>query len=332
MLEPMTTTAAAVIPRFDLSLALSGDPVARAELAGRIDEACREIGFFTIVGHGIDQALIEDVRRLTGEFFELPDEQKARYVSLSGNEFRGWSVREAAAATADGAASVRVREQLEMSRFDSAADVAAAGYDDEWVQRAEPNLWPDEPAGLADAWKRYHRAVDDLGTELLALMAQALGLPDGYLERHFRRHPSYLACNLYLTPDVTFEGHRFGAHTDVGSLTIVYQDDGPAGIEVKDRSGRWTPIDHEPGSFIVNLGDLMAKWTNDRWVATEHRVRNPEPGEVRTRISIPYFQHPDFDALIECLPGCGSEDDPPRYPAVLAGNWATHRFDTYEKV
>ncbi|UDY37864.1 isopenicillin N synthase family dioxygenase [Dermatobacter hominis] len=328
----MTTATAPVIPRLDLSLALGGDPVARSALARQIDEACRDIGFFTITGHGIDQQLIDDVRRSTAEFFAQPDEYKARFASVTGNEFRGWSVRDAATTADDGGRPVRVREQVEMSRFDSPEDVAAAGYDDEWVRRAEPNVWPERPAGLAEAWKRYHEAVDDLGMALLSLMALALDLPEGHLESRFRRHPSYLACNLYLTPDAEFEGHRFGAHTDIGSLTIVYQDDGPAGIEVLDRSGRWTPIDHEPGAFIVNLGDLMAKWTNDRWVATEHRVRNPEPGEQRTRISIPYFQHPDFDALIECLPGCSDEDDPPRYPAVLAGNWATHRFDTYEKV
>jgi isopenicillin N synthase-like dioxygenase len=328
----MTTAAAPAIPRLDLSAALAGDPDARAELARRIDEVCRDIGFFTITGHGIDQAVIDDVRSLTAEFFAQPDEYKARYASVTGNEFRGWSVRDAMAVTPEGPAPVRVREQMEMCRFDSPADVAAAGYDAEWVERAEPNLWPDRPVGLEAAWKRYHAAVDDLGLALLSLMDLALGLPEGYLEVRFRRHPSYLACNWYLTPDVEFEGHRFGEHTDVGSLTIVYQDDGPAGIEVLDRAGRWVPIDHEPGAFVVNLGDLMAKWTNDRWVATEHRVRNPEPGERRTRISIPYFQHPDYDALIECLPGCSDAAHPPRYPAVLAGNWATYRFDTYEKV
>lgn len=102
MLVPMTIATAPAVPRFDLAPVLAGDSRARAELVAAIDRACREIGFFTITGHGIDAGLIEEVRRLTSQFFALPDAVKARYASVTGNEFRGWSVRDAVSSAADG--------------------------------------------------------------------------------------------------------------------------------------------------------------------------------------------------------------------------------------
>lgn len=317
-----------IVPVIDLAPAFSGDPVARATVVREIDEVSREIGFFVIAGHGVDPELVDAVRRTGLDFFALPEDEKQKYVSAVGTDFRGWSHRELD--HPDG--PVRVREQLEMSSFDSPEDILAAGFDQEWADKGEPNVWPETPADLETVWKAYYAAMDALGGRILSLMAEALGLEDTYFDDKFDRQASYLACNRYFAPQVELDGLRFGAHTDIGSLTILYQDDGPAGIEVLDRLGRWCPIDHTPGTFVVNLGDLLAKWTNDRWVATQHRVRNPEIGERRERVSIPYFQHPNYDTLIECLPGCASDENPPRYPSVLAGNWTEYRFGSYDNV
>lgn len=313
-----------VIPVIDLADALAGDPAARAATAAEIDAVCREIGFFLISGHGVPEELVAAVQATTKAFFALPDDAKAPYASAK-TAFRGWSHRDAPSPVGP----VRVREQFEVSRFDTPEEILAAGFDQTWADQGEANNWPREVAAMRDAWKAYYGAVDELGNELLSLMAEALGLPSDWFVDKFDRQASYLACNQYPVPPVALEGDglRFAAHTDVGSLTILHQDDGPGGVEVLDRLGRWCPIAARPGTYVVNLGDLLAKWTNDHWVATQHRVRDPGPEADRPRMSIPYFQHPNFDALIECLPSCTSDDEPARYPAVLAGNWTTYRFD-----
>ncbi len=113
---------------------------------------------------------------------------------------------------------------------------------------------------------------------------------------------------------------RTGAHTDFGILTIVYQDDAPGGLEVQRRDGSWTGIKPVPGSFVVNLGDIMAQWTNDVWVSSMHRVGLP-PAELAAssrRLSLVYFFHPNYDAVIECMPTCASPERPPKYPPTVA--------------
>ena len=123
---------------------------------------------------------------------------------------------------------------------------------------------------------------------------------------------------------------RRAPHTDFGSLTILYQGGGHNGLEVLDVDRRWVAIPAMPDTFVVNLGDLMARWTNDRWVATPHRVVNP-PREVaaQSRVSIPFFQHPHPDARIECIPTCVSAEQPCRYEPIRAGDWKHHRMSTY---
>lgn len=316
-----------LVPLIDISGALAGEPSERSTVASQIDQACRLSGFFCVSGHGVDPELVDGLVATSKEFFDQPDEQKARYASPTGNAFRGWSDRRIEGP----AGAVRAREHVEMSRFDSADELAAAGYSQEWIERAEPNVWPLTPPGFEAAWKAYFRAMDALGLQVLSLMAEALGLPSDWFDDKFDRQSSYLACNHYpATGDRVEPGTvRFDRHTDIGSLTLLYQDDGPGALQVLDRTDRWCDVPFRPGTYIVNLGDLMAKWTNDRWVATPHQVLAPPASETRARFSVPYFQHPNYDALIECIPSCLEEGQTPRYPAVVAGDWATYRFETY---
>jgi isopenicillin N synthase-like dioxygenase len=317
-----------IVPVIDVADALGGDPAARRRVAEQVDEACREIGFFCISGHGVDPALLARVVEVSDFFFSQPEPVKQRFESPVGNRYRGWSVRHLEGS----AGPVPVREHVELSRYDTAADLERAGYGPEWIEQFEPNIWPSIPEDLEEVWKAYFAVMDDLGVALLSLMAEALRLPREWFADKFDRQSSYLSVNRYPAPGELLEGDgvRFTQHTDIGSLTLLYQDDGPGPLQVLDRRGRWCDVPYRPGTYIVNLGDLLAKWTNDRWVATPHRVLTPPPEETRSRISVPYFQHPNFDALIECLPTCREAEAEPRYPAVLAGNWAEYRFQTYD--
>ena len=112
---------------------------------------------------------------------------------------------------------------------------------------------------------------------------------------------------------------RAGAHTDFGSFTMLMTDDAPGGLEVLHRNGSWMKVPHVPGALVVNIGDLMAQWTNDRWVSTMHRVVTPPVGPDTSRLSIVYFHQPNYDALIETLPTCCDADNPSRYDPVTSG-------------
>ena len=139
------------------------------------------------------------------------------------------------------------------------------------------------------------------------------------IHRHFSTMPAndYPALDYQPLPDQL----RCGEHSDFGSLTILAVGDGESGLEVKTRDGNWTATTSERGHFIVNIGDMMQRWTNDRWRSNLHRVVNPSCGSGRTarRMSIGYFLHPNYDAQIECLPSCCDDANPARYEPVLAG-------------
>jgi isopenicillin N synthase-like dioxygenase len=115
---------------------------------------------------------------------------------------------------------------------------------------------------------------------------------------------------------------RNDAHTDFGTVTVLYQDDAPGGLQVQHRDGRWLDVPPVPGSFVVNLGRLMTLWTNDRWASTVHRVVNPPPDQSHLdRISIAFFHQPNPDAAIACIPTCADADNPPRHAPVRSGNY-----------
>jgi isopenicillin N synthase-like dioxygenase len=303
------------VPVIDISGFLAGTAQS-LDVVSAIGAACERVGFVVITGHGIPAELVERMYDVSNEFFALPDEDKAHWVSPTGNFYRGYQPGS-------------LRENLEVGRFDDADEVRSAGYGPEWASTYEPNIWPMEPVDLRAIWREYYGAMEQLAARVMELFALALDLPAGWFSDKFDHHTSYLSANRYRPQAVEPPPGelRINAHTDIGSLTILYQDGAPGGLQVLDRGERWCDVPAVAGSFVINLGDMLAKWTNDRWVATPHRVVNP-PREFATaqRISIPYFQHPNFDALIECIPSCTSPDNPPKYRSVLGGNWAKYRM------
>ena len=121
---------------------------------------------------------------------------------------------------------------------------------------------------------------------------------------------------------------RPGAHSDYGVLTILRTDDAPGGLQVRTRDGRWSGVPHIPSSFVINIGDAMMRWTNDRWISTRHRVVNPpvNPGQPTRRQSIAYFHNPGRDTVLECLPPFREEGVSPKYPPISYGEYAGLRY------
>jgi isopenicillin N synthase-like dioxygenase len=313
------------IPVIDIAPFASGNESAKARVVADVADACQSTGFLVVTGHGVPAALTAEMYELTAAFFALPLAEKERCTPVGWDRFCGFASVETGRRP-NGRADLK--EMFHANRFDSPEQAVAAGYSVEVAAAQAPNLWPTQPAGFEDGWKRYYTAMADLAGRLTRIFAAALGLPEDWFADKLDNHLSNLAANWYPPqPEPPKAGDiRAGAHIDFSVLTILYQDDAPGGLEVRDHSGEWRPVAPLADSYVINLGDLMNRWTNDRWRATLHRVVNPPRAQAdRGRISIPYFQMPNWDARIECAPTCLPADGVPNYPAVVAGPHAEQR-------
>jgi isopenicillin N synthase-like dioxygenase len=324
--EPQST-----IPLIDLGRHRGSHP--DPAVAKPFGQACSDIGFMLIAGHDIDSGLITDMVSTSREFFSLPTETKRtrRYAgdvqaAHPANKFRGYIAGYTTAETAEDDL-----EAFQVSWHEDEQEMITAGYGPEFAGGYAPNLWPDTPEAFRDVWRRYFAETRALGDYLLELASLALDLPLDWFVSKFRRQNSVLLTNHY--PEQQWDpgrsaGQRLHEHTDYGAFTILYQEHSSGGLDVQLKDGTWTRVPYVPGTFVVNLGDLMAKWTNDRWVATLHRVGYPQLGELsKDRISIPYFQHPNLDTLIETIPTCIPDGELSRHRPVLWRDWGIKRVD-----
>jgi isopenicillin N synthase-like dioxygenase len=300
------TVAFDLVPLVDLC----GRP---SDVAAQIAQANETIGFLVVTGHEIDANLIAEMQDVTERFFDLPLEAKLAWCQPRPEISRGYLPPQSRslAYSRDTAAPPDLVEYFAMGWLGTPAN-------DEFHHA---NLWPDRPAHMQLVWTTYYRALERLANDLLSFFALALELPADHFEPTCRRHCSVLFANCY--PPIEAEPQpgqlRLGPHSDYGSLTILYRDETPGGLQVSHK-GRWENVPDMPGTYVVNIGDLMARWTNDRWVSTLHRVANPPAwaGSER-RLSIPFFHQPDPEALIECLPTCQGPGNPARYEPITSG-------------
>ena len=193
-----------------------------------------------------------------------------------------------------------------------------------------PNLWPERPAELRGLYEDYFRTMGALAEELMAIFALALDLPEGFFADKVDRHISRLRVRNYPAPAVPPQPGqlRAGAHADYGSLTILRTEDKPGGLQVLNRAGEWVDVPIAPDSFIINIGELMARWTNERWKATLHRVVNPPAAQASAsrRLSLVFFHNPNYDAPVAALPGTVPAGEAPKYPATTSGEHLRAQF------
>jgi isopenicillin N synthase-like dioxygenase len=302
----MLAAAPENIPIIDLSHAFGGGAGARRDIAEQIDRACRDIGFFQITGHGVAPELVADLRRVGFGFFDLPEAEKLDYEAGLDSNFAGY-VRD---------------EALSYRRGDASPPDLKESYTAYPPGRGSDVPWTVPVPGFEGAMTAYFLAMDGLAAEMMRLFAIGLGLPERYFDPTIDQSLSALRVLHY--PRLVHEPRpgqlRAGAHTDFGSLTLLLTDDAPGGLQVLAKSGAWIDVPHVPGGFVVNIGDLMAQWTNDRWVSTMHRVVTPAVGSASRRLSAAFFHQPNDDALITPLPTCKQEGEPDRYPPVTSGD------------
>lgn len=311
------------VPVIDIGPYFEGDPAARRAVARRIGDACESIGFFAIAGHPVPQALIDRTFATAAAFFDLPQEAKNRARPDNSASARGYHRlgTKNLAKTLGYDNPPDLREQFYIGPLTDRS-AAFSQYPDAAFLYA-PNIWPEAPADYRPVMSEYYRTLEELARDLMRLFALALDLPETFFDDKIDRHFATLPANDYpaLDYDPLPDQLRCGEHSDFGSLTILAVSGGTSGLEVRTRAGEWVPATTGAGQFIVNIGDMMQRWTNDRWISNLHRVVNPPRVEGRSgrRQSIGYFLHPNYDAEIACLPGCAGADNPQRYPPVLAG-------------
>jgi isopenicillin N synthase-like dioxygenase len=279
---------------------ISGD---RPRVIDAVGRACSEIGFLIVVGHGVPEELVAATAAAARAFFDLPDEEKL--------------------ALADGQPTLGLPAYRPLRSERLAASLGQATPGDlkeslDWGPAVPGFGWPERPPKLRAVFEDYYAALSGLGERLRRLFALALELDEDWFEEKFRDHSSSMRVINYPAPEADPEPDqlRAGAHTDYGCMTILRTEDAPGGLQVQTRVGEWSDVHAVPGSFVVNLGDMMGRWTNDRWTATLHRVVVPPPDRRAgsRRQTIVFFHDPRPDAVIDCIPGCGE----PRYEPVTA--------------
>ena len=311
------------IPVIDIAPFTSGDPAVRGAVIQAVANACEHVGFLIISGHGINPVLLDQAFAVSRDFFDLPVEQKLRARPMGEVAPRGYAAMasKGLAGTLGVEAPKDLREQFMLGTSKSMPGGAQSYPHAAGCYAA--NVWPEEPAGYRAIFTELYAEMERLADRLMRIFALGLGLPEGYFQDKLDHHFSVLGSNHYPRLTVAPEPGqlRTGAHTDFGSLTILCPTAGPGGLQVHMEDGSWREVQPLEGTLIINIGDMMARWTNDRWRSTLHRVVNPTDAEagMSRRQSIAYFCHPNYDAQISCLDGCADADHPVRYEPILAG-------------
>jgi len=314
------------IPVIDLEPALHGSAAERLAVARRIDAVCTDTGFFTIRGHGVKLDLIDALRGKAKTFFNLPLQQKLLSQPPQVATPRGYRALGFESLAQGNALETPpdLKEYYHFGREQWPGDTYFTS--DEGKRYFIPNIWPEQPTGFADVAATYYAEMERLTGQMMQLTSLALGLDEMFFEDKIDRHITAMRINFYpALAQSPREGQlRAGEHTDYGLLTILNGENTAGGLQVKTRGGNWIPVETEPDTFVVNIGDLLMRWTNDRWVSNTHRVVNPPVSSEGSsqRISIAFFHHPNYDAKIECVAPPGEA----KYPPVLSGEYRDLKY------
>jgi len=308
------------IPTIDIAPFLNGDAEQRKQVAAEVKQACEEIGFFLIKGHGVDQGLIDQTYQSAANFFHMPVEEKLKIKQPSPEVPRGYTPfkGETLSASLGKAAPADLKEMIDFGPVDVPND--AYFHSPEAEHFFDENLWPEQPPEFREIMKAYYRRMNRLANDLMSIFAHALDLPENFFFDKLDKNISAVRLICYPEQKVMPEPGqlRGGAHTDYGTLTILMSDKAAGGLQAQHRDGYWVDVVIEPGTYVVNIGDIMQIWTNDQWVSTMHRVVNPpaELADKSRRHSVVFFHQPNYDARIDTLPSCYDDASPNRYEPI----------------
>lgn len=309
------------LPIIDIAPLYQADPAGHLDVARQIDAACRDWGFFYIEGHPIGAERIALLTDYAKRFFALSAAEKLEIDITRSAHHRGYGA--IATEQLDPNEPCDLKETFDMG-FHMAAD-----HPD--VLAGKPLRGPNRhPAlqGWAALMETHYQDMHALACTLLRAIALALGIERNFFDKRFVEPISVFRMIHYPPRNTATRADQkgAGAHTDYGCVTLLHQDQA-GGLQVQNVRGEWIDAPPIEGTFVVNIGDMMARWSNDRYKSTPHRVISPEGVD---RYSMPFFAEPHPDTVISCLDGCHDADHPPRYAPVTCAEWLLSRFaDTY---
>lgn len=298
------------IPILDLGPYRRGEPGARQRLGAELRHALEAIGFYFISNHGLPRRLVDDVFAAVARFHALPIERKTPlkisehnigYLAMRGSTTRHSTINAGNKPNLNEA--FFVKRDLPPDHPDVIANKRFRGA----------NQWPEGLPGFREAVVAYCQAMEQVALSLLPLYAEALELPPDFFVEPFR-DPQYTLRMSHYPPQPVVEENEFGLapHTDTSFMTLLAQNEVP-GLAIRTQSGRWIDAPALPDTFLVNGGDMLRRWTNDRFLATPHRVINRSG---RERYAIPFFFDCRIDYPMSCLPTCVQAGEAPRYPTT----------------
>jgi isopenicillin N synthase-like dioxygenase len=307
------------VPTIDIGPYLDGgDQQQRAAVAAQVDAAARTVGFMQIVGHGIPAETLSAFTAATDAFFALPADRKAPYRCPPGIN-RGYTPPRSEA-LANSLGLTTAADLFEAFNVGT----QASDHPDLNLPTADypENVWP-EVAGYRPAVQAWFDAAGTVARTMTEIFADALGLDEHFFAASTSHSVDVLRMINYRLPAVDEplgpDQLGMGAHTDYGIVTVLWADPVP-GLEILGADGGWHPVQPGPGALLVNLGDGLARWTNDQWISTMHRVAPPRvDGVLVPRRSAAYFHDGDIDAVIAPLPTCVGPGRPALYEPVTVG-------------
>jgi isopenicillin N synthase-like dioxygenase len=299
------------LPVIDLGPSFSGDDAARDRAAAAIGTACRDTGFFYITNHGVDPALVAGAFAESNRFFDQPDDRKTPLRKQADSN--GYEPMEAQRLDNESPGDLK-----ESFNFTTGGVPGSPGY--------RASLWPDDLAGFREALEAYNQAMRALGLHVSRLVSLSLGMPLNHFDNTFDPQKSPLRILRYPPhpKETEFNQLGAGAHTDWGWMTLLAQDS-LGGLEVETATGDWVRVDPIPGTFVVNLGDLLSRWSNGGYHSSLHRVMNNRSG--RNRHSIVLFYNQAHETPVECLPTCLTPGAAPKFPPCTAGEHTMQRYN-----
>lgn len=303
------------LPVIDFSPVTQHDKRGIADVARQIRDACETLGFFYISHHGVSARTIDDAQATMRRFFDLPVEEKRR-VAVNKTH-RGW--HEIGGALMYGATKPDYKEffgiGLELPADDP--DVLAG------QKLRGPNNWPDFMPDVQRHFYRYYEEIGRCGETLLWVVAQSLGVDPDFFVRQYTKRMQRTQAVFYPPQPAELGDDQFGVapHTDYGCITLLWQDD-IGGLEVRTLDGRWIEAPPIEGTFVINVGDLLARWSNNRFSSTPHRVVNRSASK---RLSIATFYDPTYGAIVD--PRDLGMDGETKFEPVSAGDYIVGRID-----
>ncbi|MEE3288684.1 MAG: 2-oxoglutarate and iron-dependent oxygenase domain-containing protein [Pseudomonadota bacterium] len=307
------------IPVIDLAPMRSDDASGRARLAKEISRACEEIGFFYVKNHGIPDSVITDAQRVSKGFFEQSEGVKKLIEVSSSSSNRGYIplYGEKNSSVAKGDLKETFDMSVDVDEDDPLCQLKGGLYG--------PNQWPESPRDFKAVMMAYFEEMTGLSRTLYDAFAQSLDLEPQFFSRHLSKPLDICRLLQYPSQEEVLDEEQIGtgAHSDFDCFTILWQD-ANGGLQALRRDGIWIDALPIPNTLLVNVGDMLQRWTNGKFVSTVHRVITRSGNE---RNSMVFFAAPEYKTVIECIPSCLESGEVPKHQPVTSGEYIVSRYE-----